>query len=141
MYLLPFIDEICLSEGYGVCTNLQTAGKYGCPTCGPNQLTARRSKALGKVLYIGFRKYLPPKHPWRGSYYDQRYGGAKAGIRLFKRVNQQFWLQQWKKVSKDKSVPLKQSGMTGRSIFNRLPYYKVSPLSSIISHFCNSGMV
>ena len=49
---------------YGLLAGQVTKGYRGCPPCGPNVAT-RRSKSLGKNVYLGHRCYLAMNHPYR----------------------------------------------------------------------------
>lgn len=110
--------------GYGVCSSLQTQGHKSCLPCGPNQVTSHYSTALKKVIYIGHRRFLPERHPWRDPQYDSLYPCNKRAERVPIRTTPKFWRDQWDKVVNG-SVPLKDSGMKAYSIFYRLPYYEV----------------
>jgi hypothetical protein len=104
---------------------LQTQGLKACPVCGPNVLEARKSPGLKKVIYTGYRKYLPYDHRLRHPRYNATYG-QKGARRLPERgrPSAQFWLDQLKFV-KDGKLDGKVAGVKTRSIFHRLPYYKV----------------
>jgi hypothetical protein len=49
---------------YGLVSGQVTKGYKGCPECSPN-VTTRCSKALGKNVYMGHRRYLSRSHPYR----------------------------------------------------------------------------
>jgi hypothetical protein len=49
---------------YGLLAGQVTKGYKGCPPCGPH-VSTRRSKALGKNVYFGHRRYLAIHHPYR----------------------------------------------------------------------------
>ena len=49
---------------YGLLAGKITKGYRGCPTCGPNVAT-RRSKSLGKNVYLSHHRYLTMPHPYR----------------------------------------------------------------------------
>jgi hypothetical protein len=49
---------------YGLVAGSTTKGYRGCPVCGPNT-PSRRSSALHKNVYGGFRQYLPEHHSMR----------------------------------------------------------------------------
>lgn len=111
--------------GYGVASSLQTQGLKACPICGPNILESRRSIALKKVIYTGYRKYLPYGHRLRHPRYNATYGQKSAGqLPQKERPNAQFWLHQLELV-KDGKIDKKSAGVKRKSIFHLLPYYKV----------------
>jgi hypothetical protein len=143
--------------GYGVCSSLQTQGLKACPVCGPNQFTGRKLDSLKKVAYTGHRKFLPYGNTLRNHTNRRKFDGTNCDAVKPTRVTPQFWLQQWKKIRKvtrrgkgqvstsagaQKSRPglinLKDSGMKRKSIFYKLPYYKVrktKPFASTPSVF------
>lgn len=49
---------------YGLTSGQVTKGYRACTECGPD-VTTRRSKALGKNVYVGHRRYLSRWHPYR----------------------------------------------------------------------------
>ena len=49
---------------YGLLAGQVTKGYRGCPPCGPH-VSTRRSKSLGKNVYLGHRRYLAMHHPYR----------------------------------------------------------------------------
>ena len=49
---------------YGLTSGQVTKGYRACTECGPD-VTTRRSKALGKNVYLGHRRYLSRWHPYR----------------------------------------------------------------------------
>ena len=49
---------------YGLLAGQVTKGYRGCPLCGPH-VSTRRSKSLGKNVYLGHRRYLAMHHPYR----------------------------------------------------------------------------
>ena len=49
---------------YGLTSGQVTKGYRACTECGPD-VTAWRSKALGKNVYLGHRQYLSRWHPYR----------------------------------------------------------------------------
>ena len=49
---------------YGLTSGQVTKGYRACTECGPD-VTTRRSKALGKNVYLGHRRYLNRWHPYR----------------------------------------------------------------------------
>lgn len=109
--------------GYGVCSSLQTQGHNACPPCGPHQLESRTSKALKKVIYMGHRKYLPYGNKYRHPQHDRAYGKKNAG-RPPVRTTAEFWWRRWQLV-KSKEISKKDAGVKAKSIFYKLPYYKV----------------
>jgi hypothetical protein len=115
--------------GYGVCSSLQNQGLKACPPCGPNVLESRKCPHLKKVIYIGHRKYVPLKHRYRLNRHKSKFDGVSY-LRVSKpiRTSGKFWLKQWRKVAIERTLSLKDSGMKDKSIFFRLPYYKVSKI-------------
>ena len=113
--------------GYGVCSSLQTQGHHACPPCGPDQLESHQSRALKKVIHMGHRKYLPYGHRLRHPHHDRAYGRKKAG-RPPVRTTVEYWRKRWRLV-KTKEITIKQAGVKAKSIFHKLPYYKVSRVS------------
>lgn len=49
---------------YGLTSGQVTKGYRACTECGPH-VSTRRSKALGKNVYLGHRRYLNRRHPYR----------------------------------------------------------------------------
>ena len=49
---------------YGLLARKVTKGYMGCPPCGPH-VSMRRSKCLGKNVYLGHRRYLAMHHSYR----------------------------------------------------------------------------
>lgn len=120
MLLWPMHDFL----EYGVCSSLQTQGHNACPPCGPHQLESRSLNALQKVIYMGHRKYLPYNHKLCHPHHDRAFGKKRAGM-LPVRTTTKYWWKRWKLV-KSKEIPKKDAGVKARSIFYKLPYYKVS---------------
>jgi hypothetical protein len=120
--------------GFGIASSLQTQGLKACPICGPNVLESRQSLALKKVIYTGYRKYLPYGHRLRHPRYNRDYGHKSAGWLLDKRrPSAQFWLEQLQLV-KEKKLDQKSVGVKSRSILHGLPYYKV--LTKVFLYYC-----
>jgi hypothetical protein len=111
--------------GLGVASSLQTQGLKACPICGPNVLESRQSPALKKVIYTGYRKYLPYGHRLRHPRYNGNYGHKSAGrLPEKRRSSAQFWLDQLQLV-KEKKLDKNRAGVKCRSILHGLLYYKV----------------
>lgn len=75
-FILCAILMWCINDfpACGMLTHQETKGYKGCPPCGPN-VTTRRSKALGKNVYLGHRCYLSWNHPYRQQ--KQAFDGSK----------------------------------------------------------------
>ena len=130
---------------YGVCSSLQTQGLKACPVCGPNQFTGRKLNSLKKVVYTRHRKYLPYGSTLRHHTNRRKFDGSNCdGVKPLC-VIPEYWLNQWSKVRKvrkrgrgkgagssnagerrSRFIHLKDSGMKKKSIFYKLPYFKVS---------------
>ena len=72
---------------------------------------------------MGHRKYLSYGHRLRHGRHDREFGQKKAS-RLPVRTTADFWKRRWRSV-KRKEIPIKQAEVKAKSIFYKLPYYKV----------------
>src|SRR5450759_1521849 len=51
---------------YGLLSGQQVHGYKGCPLCGP-ETCAEHARLLGKMIYMGARRYLPEDHRFRSA--------------------------------------------------------------------------
>jgi hypothetical protein len=98
-------------------------GKKACPICGPDELEVRWSDKLNKVVYEGYRKYLPRGHRLLRAEYKDKFNGKMEHRDKPIVHNQEYWETQWNRV-KDGNSPDK-TGIHKLSSFYRLPYFKV----------------
>ena len=127
---------IIATVGYGLCSGLRVSGHKACPICGPNHLESRRSKHLKKIVYQGYRKYLPPGHALLGVDQNHAFNAMTELQEKPPTMDPKFWEAQWRRVHLPREDPrhiqLKTSGMNQLSSFYRLPYFKVNFLSPVL---------
>jgi len=111
--------------GYGVASSLQTQGFFGCPICGPEHVNSYFAKELDKIIYHGYRRYLPEEHPWRSKALAEEFNGEVEPTSKPPPIMDGWdWLVQWEKVDTS-NLQLQKSGMTGCSKFYELEYWAV----------------
>lgn len=111
--------------GYGIASSLQTQGFRGCPPCGPFEVPSYSAKELGKIIFHGHRKFLPPHHMWRSEDYNHLFNGeAERSTEPPKRWNGWDWLAAWGQVEEG-SLHIVDSGMKALSKFYDLEYWAV----------------
>jgi Transposase family tnp2 len=70
---------------YGLISGQQHSGYRACVICGPN-CVASHSKHMGKLRFMGHRRWLPLRHPFRSrevaKYFDGEYEGRPSPDRL-----------------------------------------------------------
>jgi len=110
---------------YGVASSLQTQGFLGCPICGPNHVNSYSAKELDKIIYHGYRRFLPESHPWRSNEAASSFNGEfEASSKPPSRMDGWDWLVRWEKIEAG-SLPLQKSRMTGYSKLYDLEYWAV----------------
>lgn len=115
--------------GYGVASSLQTQGFFGFPPCGPDHINSYSAKELDKIIYHGYRRYLPEGHPWRSSELASQFNGkVEPTTKPPLRMDGWDWLVQWEKIETG-NLQLQKSGMTGLSKLYDLEYWAVRILT------------
>ena len=118
---------------YGLLAGQVTKGYRGCPPCGPNVAT-RRSKSLGKNVYLGHRRYLTMNHPYRRLKSSFDGGEERRGppqmllardILRFAKQREDWLLESPLNKEGDKLDPIHEHGVKRKNALYALPYWKV----------------
>lgn len=127
---------------HGMISGQVTKGFHGCTICGPN-VTSEHSKALGKVIYMGHRRFLRPDHPYRQrqaliAHFDRTVEDRGPPERVTKEE-----IKQWAALREHYierggrpdgvNDPIRRYGVKRQSIFDlELEYWKVSLPGSLL---------
>jgi len=118
---------------YGLTSGQVTKGYRGCTECGPN-VTTRRSRALGKNVYLGHRRYLSRSHPYRRL--RQAFDGQQeyrpppqtltgSNIKDFARERISFLQASQGRRGAGEEDPIHRTGVKRLSALYMLPYWQV----------------
>jgi len=117
---------------YGLLSGQQVHGYKGCPVCGP-ETCAEHSLLLGKMVYLGGRRYLQEDHRFRRARCafnnDQEWDLAPdrpTGEEVLRWGTERMQFLNNGGVENSNEDPVKFHGVKRRSILFDLPYWKVS---------------
>ena len=118
---------------YGLLAGQQVHGYRGCPVCGP-ETCSEYAMLLGKMIYLGGRRYLPENHRFRraraqfNNHQEWQLPPTRpTGEEVYT------WVMQRERYLADGGVenldddPMKWHGVKRCNIFFLLPYWKVIP--------------
>jgi len=116
---------------YGLLSGQQVHGYKGCPLCGP-ETCAEHASLLGKMIYLGGRRYLHEAHRFRrarasfnGEQEWQLPPERPIGEEVLRWGTQRSEFLRNGGVENSDVDPVKLHGVKRRSIFFDLPYWKV----------------
>jgi len=117
---------------YGLLSGQQVHGYKGCPLCGP-ETCAEHASLLGKMIYLGGRRYLHEAHRFRRERASfnreqewQLPPQRPTGEEVLRWGSQRSDFLRNGGVENSDADPVKLHGVKRRSIFFDLPYWKVS---------------
>lgn len=116
---------------YGLLSGQQTKGYKGCPLCG-EETCAEHSGVLGKMVYLGGRRFLDLQHRFRNA--RRAFNGQtermpqpkrQSGHEIYaKGLEREQYLHDGG-IEESDNDPVKKHGVKRASIFYRLPYWAV----------------
>ena len=120
---------------YGLTSGQVTKGYRACVECGPH-VSTRRSKALGKNIYLGHRRYLHRRHPYRrlrhafdGHQEDREPPPLLTGgdIKGYAQERVSWNQEQQGRTGGGEGDPIHRTGVKRLSALFQLPYWQVGP--------------